>query len=133
MTTLPIAVFLTALLPSTIQNTTLTVDITGFKSNEGNAIIFLQDASKKTLKQTSVKIENKVVQVTFENVTKGNYAVRMYHDENDNKKLDTGFMGIPTEGWGNSNNVKPMFGGPKFTDMIFELREDQSISITVNY
>jgi uncharacterized protein (DUF2141 family) len=34
----------------------------------------------------------------------GTYAVQVMHDENDNGKLDSKFMGIPTEGYGFSNN-----------------------------
>ena len=30
------------------------------------------------------------------------------HDENDNGKLDTNFMGIPVEGYGFSNNPQVM-------------------------
>jgi uncharacterized protein (DUF2141 family) len=34
----------------------------------------------------------------------GTYAVQVLHDENDNGELDENFMGIPTEGYGFSNN-----------------------------
>jgi len=33
----------------------------------------------------------------------GTYAIACYHDENDNGKLDTNFLGIPKEGTGASN------------------------------
>jgi uncharacterized protein (DUF2141 family) len=38
----------------------------------------------------------------------GEYAVQVLHDENDNGKLDTNFMGMPTEGYGFSNNPQVM-------------------------
>ena len=35
---------------------------------------------------------------------KGKYAVVVYHDENDNHKFDRNWVGLPTEGFGVSNN-----------------------------
>jgi uncharacterized protein (DUF2141 family) len=114
------------------QNLTLTVNIKNFKNNDGMAVVFLQDPSKKTLQQLWVKIDKNAAQAIFKNLNRGAYAVWMYHDKNGNKKMDTGFLKIPTEGWGCSNNVKPIFAAPKFEDMIFELSKDQSILITIN-
>jgi uncharacterized protein (DUF2141 family) len=38
----------------------------------------------------------------------------VYHDENKNGKLDTNFLGIPTEDYGYSNNVSAWFGPPSW-------------------
>lgn len=43
----------------------------------------------------------------------GAYAVALIHDENGNGRLDTRF-GIPTEGFGFSNNPRILFGPPSF-------------------
>lgn len=51
----------------------------------------------------------------------GRYAVAILHDENDNGRLDTNFLGIPTEGYGVSNNPKPRFRAPRFHEAVFEL------------
>ena len=40
------------------------------------------------------------------NLPAGNYAVQVMHDENENNKLDTNFMGMPIEGYGFSNNPR---------------------------
>ncbi|MEP7043082.1 MAG: DUF2141 domain-containing protein [Dokdonella sp.] len=54
----------------------------------------------------------------FANLPPGAYAVKVLHDENDNGKLDTNFMGMPIEGYGFSNNPqllrKPTFDEAKF-------------------
>ena len=34
----------------------------------------------------------------------GRYAVVVYHDENDNRQFDRNWIGLPTEGFGVSNN-----------------------------
>jgi uncharacterized protein (DUF2141 family) len=38
----------------------------------------------------------------------GQYAVQVMHDENDNGKFDTNFVGLPIEGYGFSNNPQVM-------------------------
>ncbi|MCU0467426.1 MAG: DUF2141 domain-containing protein [Arcicella sp.] len=111
---------------------TLVVNIKNFKSDEGTAYISLQDPTKRPIQQQSAKIIKNVTQVVFKNVAIGKYAVRLFHDENDNKKMDTGFFGIPKESWGVSNDVKANFGPPKFEDMIFVLERDKTITITMN-
>jgi uncharacterized protein (DUF2141 family) len=52
--------------------------------------------------------------VVLENVVPGRYAVSFIHDENENKKLDTNFLGIPTEGFGFSRDAMGTFGPPGF-------------------
>jgi uncharacterized protein (DUF2141 family) len=49
-----------------------------------------------------------VLQVMFADVAPGHYALRLMHDENGNGKLDSNFVGMPTEGYGFSNNPRVM-------------------------
>ena len=58
---------------------------------------------------------------TFEGLESGMYAVSLFHDENDNGKLDANFMGIPREPYAFSNNAKGFFGPPTFQDCQFEV------------
>ena len=51
-------------------------------------------------------------------------------DLNKNGKLDTNFIGIPKEEFGNSNNIQPNFGPPKFEDMIFKIENDMLLKMT---
>jgi uncharacterized protein (DUF2141 family) len=50
----------------------------------------------------------------------GRYAVMVMHDENGNGKLDSNVIGIPTEGYGFSNNPRVM-RRPTFDETGFEL------------
>jgi len=45
-----------------------------------------------------------------------NYAIAVFHDQNQNDRLDTGGFGIPTEGFGFSNNPRVRFAPPSFMD-----------------
>ena len=62
----------------------------------------------------------------------GTYGVQAMHDLNDNGELDTGFMGIPKEPWGFSNNAKGRFGPPKWQDLVFTLEGKSDLTIDLN-
>ena len=51
----------------------------------------------------------------------GKYAVVVYHDENDNHKFDRNWIGLPTEGFGVSNNPSLFLAAPKFEESSFEV------------
>lgn len=59
----------------------------------------------------------------------GTYALSVIHDENENDKLDTNFIGIPKEAFGFSNNPRIYFGPPSFEKASFELNKDSAITI----
>lgn len=60
----------------------------------------------------------------------GSYAVAVYHDVNNNGKMDKNALGIPTEPYAFSNNVKVKWRAPKFREAVFEFRSAQQ-EITV--
>lgn len=59
------------------------------------------------------------VVIAFDAVPPGDYAIACIHDENDNGKLDSNFLHIPTEGVASSNDAKGRMGPPSFTDARF--------------
>jgi uncharacterized protein (DUF2141 family) len=70
----------------------------------------------------------------FEGLPKGRYAISVVHDENANRKLDTGLFGIPSEGLGASNNPKGSFGPPSFDAAAFGVDgKDVTLKIKVAY
>ncbi|MBC8110519.1 MAG: DUF2141 domain-containing protein [Verrucomicrobia bacterium] len=66
--------------------------------------------------------------ITFEDIPKGNYAVRLFQDVNNSGKLETGMFGIPKEPYGFSNNPTLM-SQPKFKDGEFQIFGNQTIII----
>jgi uncharacterized protein (DUF2141 family) len=62
--------------------------------------------------------------VCYTDLPKGEYAVSVSHDRNANKKTDTNFLGIPTEQWGVSNNVRPSLRAPRFNEAAFKVDGD---------
>lgn len=110
------------------QKSDFVVQITGFKSNSGKCIVYLYKDkngfpidSKKALASVIVIINNGKATATFKSIAFGQYAVSVVHDENDNGKLDTNFLGIPKEGIGTSNNSMSTFGPPNYEDSSFKI------------
>jgi len=70
----------------------------------------------------------------FTNLEPGRYAVIVFHDENDNGKLDENAWGVPTEGYGFSNNAEGFLSAPSFKDAGVLLDSpDRAIAITLKY
>jgi uncharacterized protein (DUF2141 family) len=55
----------------------------------------------------------------FKGVTKGVYGISAFHDQNNNGKLDTNFIGLPTEDYCASRDARSSFGPPRFGDAKF--------------
>lgn len=107
----------------------ITANFTGFDSSKGKAMVLLLDQNEKEISKHILPIINKKVSYTLKSVNYGKYAIKVYHDENSNQKLDTNFMGMPKEKWGVSNNVEAKLGPPDFKKMLFEVKSDISIQI----
>jgi uncharacterized protein (DUF2141 family) len=55
----------------------------------------------------------------FRGVAKGVYGISAFHDRNNNGKLDTNFIGLPTEDYCASRDARSSFGPPSFGDAKF--------------
>ena len=98
-----------------------------FPSNPDLAVqsIFIPFETQATLKKTAVTVTH-----TFKNVLPGTYAITSVHDENSNDDIDLGFFG-PVEGYGTSNDIRGIFGPPKFHDAKFVIA-DQNVTIPIS-
>ncbi len=115
----------------------INIDISNIKNNTGNLMIGLFSSKDTFLtnKYKGLKLKAKVnsIRCKFENIPNGTYAIAVYHDENMNHKLDKNFFGIPKEGYGFSNNAKPMFGPPSFEKAQFKLDGNYHAQINMKY
>lgn len=112
------------------------VEVRNTKNDEGKMFFALHDNQedflKKEIKGEIEVISNNTSTITFTNVPAGDYAVAVFHDENDNGKMDTNAMGIPTEKFGCSNDAKGFMGPPNWKNAKFVLSdEDKSIIINL--
>jgi len=113
------------------KNQNVTVNITNLSSNDGKVFVGLYDSEDSFLgrgiQSIQTDIKNNMCTVTFKDVPNGIYAISMYHDENDNNKMDTNFLGIPKEDYGCSNNAVGFMGPPKWEDAKFEIKNKSII------
>ncbi len=72
------------------------------------------------------------ITISIEGLPKGNYAVSLFHDLNDNQDLDTNFIGFPKEPFAFSGPMG-LTGPPKFEDAKIEVTgEKSSLDIKLN-
>ena len=64
-------------------------------------------------------------------VPKGEYAVALFHDENDDEICNTNWIGIPREAFGFSNNIRPFFSLPAFDKVKVNVVQDKKIEISL--
>lgn len=118
------------------QNSNLVVTVSGLKNNTGLLTVELYNSEgkflKKAFKTVSSTIKSNTATVTFIGIPKAEYTVMAYHDENNNKKLDKNFIGMPKEAVACSNNAKGFMGPPKYEDAKFTISTDSKISIKMN-
>jgi len=118
----------------------INVEVTNILNKNGKISIGLYNKDDDTFsnmskyyKGVNLDINDTKVVYTFKNIPNGTYAISIIHDENENKKLDKNFFGIPTEGYGFSNNIRPSFRGATFKESMFTLNSDKNIVIKMGY
>jgi uncharacterized protein (DUF2141 family) len=120
---------------------TLTVQTKRLQNNKGEVQFSLYNKTgtipdkmlNKYFKKKRVKIINGKAEVTFTELPKGRYAVSVYHDENNNHKIDKGFI-MPTEAVGLSNFKNINFLHlPNFEDASFPLTQNGDVKIHMIY
>lgn len=117
---------------------TLTLRVTGFDNDMGTASIALIRSAENWEAEVPFKgfyapISSGAAQVKIEELPYGTYAVKAFHDENNNKKLDKRMFGIPKERYGFSNNARSPFGPPSFEDASFILDSaEKTVAVEVS-
>jgi uncharacterized protein (DUF2141 family) len=118
----------------------LNVRVRGLRNERGRVAVALFASErdfpdqKRALAGRVTKIEGGRAAVTFTGLKPGVYAVAVLHDENDNAKMDFNFLGMPTEGYGFSNDASAPFGPPSFAAAAFRLSPRPSyIAIEARY
>ena len=83
----------------------------------------------KEYKRLYFKVTNWKMSYSIKNLTKGKYAVAIFYDKNSDKVCNRNFMGIPTEKYGFSNDIKPVLSAPSFEDTQIVLDQNKTLHI----
>ncbi len=119
------------------QTGSITVKIEGISSTKGKVEIGLYNKKEnftiysKNFKGASITPSNNGITYTFENLPVGNYAIATWQDENENKKIDKNWFGIPNEKYGFSLNKYGTFGPPDFDSVSFKVSDGKSTKLTI--
>jgi len=142
-TTLLSLLFTGILLMSFSKNEThsLTINVNELRNSNGVVLFILYNKEgsipdkhqTKYFKKQSNIISTGASSITFNNLSEGNYAVNIIHDENNNGEIDKGFI-LPKEGIGFSKYQSiNLRNRPSFSKASFKLESDLSIKIKTIY
>jgi uncharacterized protein (DUF2141 family) len=113
-----------------MNHPTLHINATHLTTSKGQLLVAIYDSEdafldiSKAVRIQAFSIENKDnFKINFDNLPAGEYAVTLAHDLNGNGKLDVNMMGIPSEPYGFSNNVRPKFRAAKWSEAKFKFGE----------
>jgi len=110
-----------------IRNSIGTVACALFESSVGFPTEFLRSATNVMV----IKIRKSQARCDFEDIPPGTYAMAVIHDANMNGKLDTNLLGIPTEGYGFSNDARGLLGAPSFSAASFQY-DGRNLDLTMS-
>ena len=115
-----------------------TIMIEGVEHSEGFIDVKIYENEDSFLKEemASEVIRKKATQgktvIPLSKIHEGQIAIVIYHDEDSNGKLKTGFFWRPKEGFAFSNNYSPK-GPPKFSKAAIKLIHGEPVTIKLNY
>ncbi|HEX7967688.1 MAG TPA: DUF2141 domain-containing protein [Stellaceae bacterium] len=146
------ALLLLPLLGLPAQAGDLKVTVEGVRSNSGTIMIGLYDGAegfniaikhsteagllndKGRLVGVAIRAATGAESIIFTRLSPGRYAVIVFHDENDNGRLDENPWGVPIEGYGFSNDAQGLLAAPSFDSAGVTLDgADEAISISLIY
>ncbi|MCY4608268.1 MAG: DUF2141 domain-containing protein [bacterium] len=110
----------------------LAIDVTGIRSDDGRVFLALhQDRADVSFPDDQGAVAGAwmnavagTLSLVFPDLAEGHYAVSVMHDENGDGELDANLLGVPTEGYGFSNDATGFMGPPDFSDASVEIGDE---------
>src|SRR5262245_4060442 len=121
-------VIFTQLAPAqSVGRATVILKVTGLRSEKGQVKIAVFNSSEKWLGEepaysTTINVDGRSVTWRLNDVPHGEYGIAVFHDENQNGKMDKNLLGMPLEAYGFSNNARVTFGPPKWDKSKFVVK-----------
>jgi uncharacterized protein (DUF2141 family) len=126
-------VFITGLLFLTSSGNQLVIQVKGVRKNHGVIRACLFTSPEQYLEKSDRCVEarpaGKETKLAFHDLPEGLYAVVVYHDENENGRIDLGTFRIPVEPYGFPGNPSTIFGPPSFRQAAILVKHDTTIII----
>lgn len=131
--------FLWMFYPAFSQDLDVSLSISGLQSTEGQIMAGLfDDPSHFKMKENPLYTAqaapaDTTVEIVFRGVEPGKYALAVYHDENNDGRLNSKKLGIPSEGVGFSGEWKSRMRPPDFETASFLLQRDTTFQVIMRY
>lgn len=119
---------------------TLDITLSNIRNTDGYIYIFIYSYENqypyspyKHYKVKKQNVKNGYLTARISNLQlKNEYAISLIDDENNNEDLDR-WLGIPREGYGFSNNIRPFLSLPNYNDLIFDFSKSIQLSLKLQY
>lgn len=118
----------------------LELAVTGLHSNSGKVVCTLWHSPEgfprddQNAQTVTAPIKNQSALCNFPNLPAGKYAAVAFHDENNDGKFNTNWLGLPLEGYGFSNNASISWRPPNFQEAGFTYKGGtQQTTIRIKY
>ncbi|AZQ64296.1 DUF2141 domain-containing protein [Flammeovirga pectinis] len=121
--------------PSIAQTVSVQINVTGLSNSKGTIVIGLYksatDFPEYEANYKNATVDTSSPSYTFNNLEEGTYAIAVWHDENNNKKLDKNLFGIPKEKYGFSKNKFGKLGPPDFDEVSFNVKNGKTTTFKI--
>lgn len=119
----------------------LNVSVPGVRAARGEVVVTIYPddarrflAPKGKLARQRVKAEAPTTETCFYLPEPGVYAIAVYHDANGDHDFNRNAVGMPTEGFGFSNDAPTKFGLPSFEQVRFRMKPGAStVTVKMRY
>lgn len=117
------------------QDSKIILEISNIKSTKGKIFVSLFDKAEgflehgKSIQKAFVAIPGNTMTYVFDNLPSGNYAIAIYHDENNDEECNKNWLGVPKEGYGFSTNFKPSLSAPSFEKVKINIKGETLVKI----
>ena len=123
-----------------VTTATIVIEVSTFRNTKGLLGCQLYDTqngfpdkwSPSPKLQQRIPVIGAKTTCTFTNMPPGTYAAAVIHDENSNNKLDKNFLGVPTEGYGISQNHTHALRRPTWDESKFVVQANTTVTTRVS-
>ncbi len=118
----------------------LSIAVTGIRNGNGVVRCGLYASADgfrqpgRELRGVVARIANQQATCMFNGLPAGNYAIAVFHAEQNEAQMDIGMFGKPKQGFGFSRNPSASFGPPSFSAAAFDYKGSaQTLQVRLQY
>lgn len=123
------------------EKTILDIEINPIRNTKGVILISVYTTENqypyhpaKTYEVKKDSLTNGTIHTSINDLSPGRYGLCFLDDENRSGGMDNNLIGIPKEGFGFANNVKPFLKHPDYDQILFDLHPGKNhIQLIVRY